>query len=167
MVDGLRVREEEQSTTTDIVTLVLVIAVLVAPLLIHTHYYIEAKSILWSIRIERGEPIRFMLTITRVFAIERYLPMYLFVLMVHRLYTGKTKVLRVLLVGLVACIYLPVYENLGGVLYLITSPWAIGNVHFEVPTFIPVIVFFFLVRLVPYSKTRIKSEEDEWLNVEE
>ncbi len=164
MDDGLGTGEEERFGAGDIVTLVMVIVVLVAPLLIHTPYYFEIKSITWLIRMETAEPLRFILTITRVFSFERYLPMCRFVFMVHRLYMGKTRFLRVLVVGLLASIYLPVYENLGGVLYLITAPWDIGLLNFETPTFIPVLVFLLLTRLLPYSKRTTEPEEDQWLN---
>lgn len=167
MSDTFQTREDSDSTRSLAILLVMILVVLVTPLIVHTHNYIEIESITWRIRMEAAVPFRFSLTILRMLSLENYWPLYLFVFMVHRLYVGKTSFRRALMTGLFSGIYLPIVGNLGGIIYLITSPSAIGHVYFDTPTFIPVVVFFLLIRLMPYSKRASRLDEDEWLNVEE
>ena len=167
MSDATHTEEDSEWRRPLIVVVLTAIAVLVAPLTIHPHNYIEIKSITWIIRLEVDEPFRFILTLPRILSLENYWPMYLFVFMVHRFYVGRTTLRKVLLIGLLSGLYLPIVANLGGILYLITAPWSVGHVYFDLPTFIPVLAFLLLTRILPCSNQKRRTDVDQWLNPEE
>jgi phosphatidylserine synthase len=109
---ALQTGEDSDSTRSLLVALVMILVVLVTQLIVHTHNFVEIKSITWTIRMEAAEPFQFSLTIPRILSLENYWPLYLFVFVVHRLYVGKTSFRRVLLTGLFSGIYLPIVGNL-------------------------------------------------------
>jgi len=149
------------------VTIVMAFVMFITPVIMVYHdFYQIYTAITWVIRTEQGEPLRVYLTLDQILAFERYLPKYLFLVMICRYYSNETTFKRALVIGIISEVYLLVLNNLGNLLYTL---FPVPGIHPSSPIsdiVLPftVLTFLILVKLIPRNRIDVEQASDSWLN---